>query len=56
MKAILVMMLCCMVRIGFLCVGFSFGAFYNFSFRFWGEMLERSNLSTVLVESVKKTT
>lgn len=47
--------LCSMIRIGFSCVGFGIWAFKSFSFRFWGEVLKRINLSFILVESVKKT-
>lgn len=58
MKAILVAMLCNMVRIASFCVWFElgFGVFYNFSFKFWGDMLKGINLPFVLVESIKKTT
>lgn len=55
MKAVLVTTLCSMVRIGVFCVWFEIGVFYNFSFKFWGEMLKGINLSFVLLESVKKT-
>lgn len=54
MKAVLVTVLCSMVRVVFWCVGYG-GVFFFVKFRFWREMLERVILSFVLVESVEKT-